>query len=643
MTLRLVNNFIEQQSTRVNAVSQYMDALATANNKSAESTDLSVQEALTQVGIAYLRFTGNSADKVLAEVICGIAMLLGNISPSSPIGKTGDHQKEVEVLVLEYKSATYLLEPIFTLIRTLLKSSNPEANIAGLDLAKCLAAYTELVVYQDRRKIQHKSDFLDFINALIYETKNGLPTNPEAIVLTPPPSAPVLPPSIEYFKADESSNHLPEGTAERGSKVKAKRNAELKTSGTLIDVLQKVHDLIGLGSVKYEVDQTVDEIKYQKLLAQQGESPVTMSRHMVFTGNPGTGKTTIARILGEIYMHLGVLSKGHMVETDRAGLVAGYLGQTALRTDQVISSALGGVLFIDEAYALSSEDRDQFGQEAIDTLLKRMEDNRDNLIVIVAGYPEEMDRFINANPGLQSRFTKYIHFDDYNASELQQIFELLLKSSGHSMSSESSNHLGDIFQEMDRLRDEKFGNGRTVRNLYEKTIRNVASRVIRTMPENIKIVLPEDISVQDIHAVLRIAPSLASSKSVSEATIDDLVEACHPVDSSCFDSDVSYVFYEDLGRSIHAFINQQQCAGANDLISKLEYFISCHIGHGEQFLPVLNECARIISQLDGQLSLGNQYAWAQFVKHRIQEVFSQQSTEIANVLLRGYLNAKYPT
>ncbi len=643
MSKRLVNNFIKQQKKRINTASQYMGVLVQTSCESLASIDISVQEALTSVGIAYLRFTGNNADKALAEIICGIMILLGNVSSGNPIGKTGDNQKEVEALIMQHQSATDLLEPIFALIGSLLKSTCPEVNIAGLDLAKCLQAYTELLVYQDRRRIPHKGDFLDFINVLIYETKNGLPTNPEAIVLTPPPSPPILPPSIEYIQADKSRDQPPEGTAERGIKVAAKRSTGLKISTTFDEILQKLNDLIGLGSVKHEVEQTVNEIKYQKLLAKQGESPVTISRHMVFTGNPGTGKTTIARILGEIFKHLGVLSIGHMVETDRAGLVAGYLGQTAIKTDEVITSALGGILFIDEAYALTTEDRDQFGQEAIDTLLKRMEDNRDNLIVIVAGYPVEMERFINANPGLQSRFTKYIHFDDYNASELRQIFELLLKSSGHKMSSDSSNHLDNIFEEMDRRRDQKFGNGRTVRNLYEKTIRNVATRVIETMPESIKTVLPEDISNQDVHAVLRIANSVAISNATSEGIEDKVVKAEHLVDSDLFINQDSCVFYETLGRSLYAFINQQQGKSENELTQKMESFISDSISREEQFLPVLNECARIISQFDGQLSLSNQHAWEQFVKHRIQEVFSQQSTEIASALIRGYLNARCAT
>ena len=313
-----------------------------------------------------------------------------------------------------------------------------------------------------------------------------------------------LRPPNKYTEDSKSGNNPPESTLDRVTKNTLHSPKGERLSTSIEEVLEKLHNLIGLASVKRDVQETIDIIKYQRMLQQQGNPPIAMSRHMVFTGNPGTGKTTIARILGEIYKHLGVLSKGHMVETDRAGLVAGYLGQTAIKTEEVVSSALGGILFIDEAYALTSEDKDQFGQEAIDTLLKRMEDYRDDFIVIVAGYPEEMSRFVNANPGLQSRFTKYIHFDDYASDELYQIYKLLLGSGGHYFAPTNDDYFKNIFLEIDRLRDGKFGNGRTVRNLYEKTIGNVATRVVRTMPRDIREIVPDDITTKDLYSVLQI-------------------------------------------------------------------------------------------------------------------------------------------
>ncbi|HBE10627.1 MAG TPA: stage V sporulation protein K, partial [Lachnospiraceae bacterium] len=196
-------------------------------------------------------------------------------------------------------------------------------------------------------------------------------------------------------------------------------------------------------------------------------------------GNPGTGKTTIARYLGKIYKNLGILSKGQMIETDRAGLVAGYMGQTAEKVREVTDKAMGGILFIDEAYTLSNNKEGDFGQEAIDTLLKIMEDHRDELIVIVAGYTDRMDEFLNSNPGLRSRFSKYIAFDDYSNEELLQIFKSYCTEQDYHMDQSLEIILVKKFEELRRSEGDNFGNARTVRNYFEKVISNQANRIMR--------------------------------------------------------------------------------------------------------------------------------------------------------------------
>ena len=246
--------------------------------------------------------------------------------------------------------------------------------------------------------------------------------------------------------------------------------------------LQALDNLIGLKPVKQDVTTLAKFIEIQEKRRQAGlvEAPITY--HCVFTGNPGTGKTTVARILAEIYRDMGVVKKGHLVETDRSGLVAEYVGQTAVKTNKVIDSALDGVLFIDEAYTLVQGSGNDYGHEAIATLLKRMEDDRKRLVVILAGYTDEMKKFIDSNPGLQSRFSRYINFPDYSAEELARIFMLLAEKSEYHCNDDVKASIVDIMQNAVNNKDGNFGNGRFVRNLFEKAIQRQAVRLSSVAP-----------------------------------------------------------------------------------------------------------------------------------------------------------------
>ena len=242
------------------------------------------------------------------------------------------------------------------------------------------------------------------------------------------------------------------------------------------DPMETLNSLIGLGKIKHDVKELTDFAKIQKARRDAGLRSVPVSLHLVFTGNPGTGKTTVARILAKLYANIGILSKGQLIEVDRSGLVAGYVGQTALKTQDQIQKALGGVLFIDEAYALAQK-QDDFGQEAIDTILKAMEDHRDDLIVIVAGYTEPMERFIESNPGLKSRFNKYIEFPDYTLDELMGIFDMNLKKYDYTMEEDTRAHVREKLASQKLAALENFANARAVRNLFEEIITNQARRV----------------------------------------------------------------------------------------------------------------------------------------------------------------------
>lgn len=257
----------------------------------------------------------------------------------------------------------------------------------------------------------------------------------------------------------------------------AEKPEEPKREVSLEEALGRLGALEGLASVKAEVNKMVAQIKTNNQRVAMGLKPIAVSHHMVFLGNPGTGKTTVARIMGDIFCALGMLSKGQLVECARNDLVAGYVGQTAEKTQKKIEEALGGVLFIDEAYTLARGGGNDFGKEAIDTLLKGMEDHRDDLVVIVAGYDANMEEFIDANPGLNSRFKTKVHFDDYAGAELFNIFNSMLAKNEYMITEDAHEAVRQYLYNLYDNRDENFGNARDVRNFFEEIQLKQAMRI----------------------------------------------------------------------------------------------------------------------------------------------------------------------
>jgi len=274
----------------------------------------------------------------------------------------------------------------------------------------------------------------------------------------------------------------------------ATEEAPLPPARLLDELLDELDDLVGLKEVKEEVKLVTNLLRVQKLRSERGLKTMDQSHHLIFTGNPGTGKTTVARLLCQIYRTLGVIEKGQLIETDRAGLVAGYVGQTATKVVEAFDRADQGVLLIDEAYALVRGGENDFGKEAIDTIVKLVEDRRDRVVVIAAGYPAEMDDFVAANPGLKSRFPKRIDFPDYSTDELLQIFQHLCDEAHYLCDADAKAKVGRWLDSQPRVKG--FGNGRLARNLFENTVARQASRVVEIDdPTDIQLVLlmPADV------------------------------------------------------------------------------------------------------------------------------------------------------
>jgi len=268
------------------------------------------------------------------------------------------------------------------------------------------------------------------------------------------------------------------------SSLKEKNNIGKKEPASteknnLDDLLEELESLVGLENIKQNVKSLINYVKVRELREENKLPNPPLSLHMVFTGKPGTGKTTVARIIAELYEAIGVLSKGHLVEVDRSGLVAGFVGQTAIKTSEAVESALGGILFIDEAYALSPDmsSGNDYGREAIETLIKMMEDHRNDLIIIAAGYNEPMERFISSNPGLESRFNRYFYFEDYNSEELYDIFNNMCKKSEYILSDDAITYAREHFNRNYENRDENFSNARYVRNFFENIVAVHSDRI----------------------------------------------------------------------------------------------------------------------------------------------------------------------
>ncbi|MBQ8150233.1 MAG: AAA family ATPase [Clostridia bacterium] len=293
--------------------------------------------------------------------------------------------------------------------------------------------------------------------------QSGVPVQPVAPVQPSVPAQPATPAQSGAATAQQAPAAAPETQQEEPPE-------------DIEDLKKELNEYIGLDTIKKEVESLINLVTIQKMRKDAGLPVNDMSLHMVFSGNPGTGKTMIARLMARIYKSLGILSKGHLVEVDRSGLVAGYVGQTAIKTGEVIQKALGGVLFIDEAYTLTTKGGNDYGQEAVDTLLKAMEDHRDDLIVIVAGYIELMEEFVHSNPGLESRFNRFLDFKDYTIDEMIAIFDMRCNKSGYTLADDARDLLRGLLALLS-LDVKSFGNARGVRNLFERAVSAQANRL----------------------------------------------------------------------------------------------------------------------------------------------------------------------
>lgn len=403
------------------------------------------------------------AKLVLDNQLLSIAKRFVNLREASPEEKQRYYEELCRRFQLSYESNTFPLPD---------RQSFSQNILQRIDRAPVVVSYLE--EYDAR----HGSNFADRARHALFQFANlviksdGHVSEREAAELlkfkqTIYPQLSVAPPP------EETASAKPEKSEKETEAIDDVPRQPLE------ELLAELNSLVGLERVKTEVKQLTNFLKVQRMREEKGLATLPVTRHLVFSGNPGTGKTTIARLLAQIYRSLEILSRGHLMETDRAGLVAGYVGQTAIKVKEVVTKSLGGILFIDEAYALSPVGSgNDFGHEAVETLLKMMEDHRDELVVVAAGYTQKMDEFLSSNPGLRSRFTKFIHFDDYTTAQLVLIFKSFCKKADFKTTPAAEERLAVLFDALVAARDESFGNARTARNLFEAAISLQANRIV---------------------------------------------------------------------------------------------------------------------------------------------------------------------
>jgi Cdc6-like AAA superfamily ATPase len=427
------------------------------------------------------------AKLVLDNQLLSIARRFVNLREASAEEKQRYYEELCRAFQLKYESNTFPLT---------LRHSFSESVADRLDRAPVILSYLE--EYDAR----HGSNFADRARHALFQFTNlviksdGRVTDTETIELLKfkqalYPRGTAAPPEDAQTKGKEKEGEALEHESDGVDDAPARPLEEL---------LAELNELVGLERVKAEVKQLTNFLKVQQMREEKGLATLPVSRHLVFSGNPGTGKTTIARLLAQIYRSLKILSRGHLLETDRSALVAGYVGQTAIKVKEVVTKSLGGILFIDEAYALSppAGSGNDFGHEAVETLLKMMEDHRDDLIVVAAGYTGRMDQFLSSNPGLRSRFNKFIHFDDYDSQQLVQIFKSFCKKADFKVTPEAEKKLTELFDSLTATRDETFGNARTARNLFEAAISLQANRIVQLAEINEEVL--QTIEAADIPA-----------------------------------------------------------------------------------------------------------------------------------------------